>query len=110
MGYIASMTLGEKQRLFSRLIAEHILDIYASGYEVSLGDAKAIKRNPLEHTENSQHYQQCAIDLNLFKDGKYLSRTEDHAEFGKRWKAKHPLCRWGGDFPKPDGNHYEFMP
>jgi hypothetical protein len=52
----------------------------------------------------SLHGLRLAIDLNLFRDGYYLSRTPDHAELGAWWEAQHPLCRWGGRFN--DGNHY----
>ena len=52
----------------------------------------------------SLHRNKLAIDLNLFKDGVYLSRGEDHKPFGEWWEAQHPLCRWGGRFN--DGNHY----
>jgi len=45
-----------------------------------------------------------AVDLELFKDGAYLTKTEDHKALGEYWKTLHELCRWGGDFD--DGNHY----
>lgn len=58
---------------------------------------------------NSVHSVGLAVDLNLFKDGVYLSSSEDHAKLGAFWKTLHPLARWGGDFrPRPDGNHYSF--
>lgn len=58
---------------------------------------------------NSVHQLGLAVDINLFKDGVYLTSSEDHRPFGEWWKAQHPLARWGGDFrPKPDGNHYSF--
>ena len=40
----------------------------------------------------------------MFKDGKYLTSTADHALFGAFWKSLDPDCCWGGDFN--DGNHY----
>lgn len=55
---------------------------------------------------NSVHSVGLAVDLNLFKDGVYLTATEDHAVLGAFWKGLHPLARWGGDFK--DGNHYSF--
>lgn len=58
---------------------------------------------------NSVHSVGLAVDLNLFRDGIYLSSSEDHAKLGAYWKTLHPLARWGGDFrPRPDGNHYSF--
>lgn len=105
------MTLGEKQRLFARLIAEHILWLSSQGYEVTVGD---FYRDPRVFGEvgekkgygrsRSNHKRRLAADLNLFLDGKYLSRTLDHLESGKMWESRHELCRWGGHYS--DGNHY----
>jgi hypothetical protein len=102
-------TLGQKQRRFSKMVAELILYIYAEGYEATLGDAF---RDPRSHGAQgipgpygraySAHKNKLALDLNLFKDGKYLSSTKDHEKFGVWWEAKGGA--WGGRFN--DGNHY----
>lgn len=107
------MTLGDKQRLFAIMQAKLILHIYEQGYEVTLGDAF---RDPRVHGAvgvkmgyghpKSGHKNKLAVDLNLFKDGKYLSGTEDHRIFGEWWEKQNELCRWGGRFK--DGNHYSF--
>lgn len=101
------MTLGQKQRLFTKLTAQLILHAYDLGYELTYGDAF---RDPaLAGFKKTLHGKRLALDLNLFKDGKFLKNSEDHAPLGVYWKTLHPLCRWGGDFkgPKgPDGNHY----
>lgn len=55
---------------------------------------------------NSVHQSQLAIDLNLFKDGKFLDKSEDHQQFGEWWERRGPLHRWGGRWG--DGNHYSF--
>lgn len=94
------MTLREKQSLFARLIAKLILTAYEEGYEITCGDFAATTG----HRVGSCHYIRLAADLNLFKDGKFLDKTEDHAWLGAYWKTLHPLCRWGGGFG--DGNHY----
>lgn len=99
------LTTGEKQELFSECIAKLILYIYSKGYKVRCGDFWAKVRNPLEHKKDSQHYVKMAADLNLFKDGVFLDKTEDHAQFGAYWESLHPACRWGGRWK--DGNHYE---
>jgi len=103
-----SMTLGEKQELFSELLAKLITYIYAQGYKVRMGDVAAKVRSPLEHKASSQHYVKCAADLNLFKDGKWLIMTVDHKAFGEYWESLSPECRWGGAWN--DGNHYEVKP
>jgi len=52
----------------------------------------------------SCHKLRLAIDLNLYRDGKYCRETEDHRELGEWWENEHPLNVWGGRFN--DGNHY----
>lgn len=108
-----SMTLGEKQRAFARMVGQLIDHAYRSGYELTLGDAY---RDPRVHGDvgvkksyssaNSVHKHRLAIDLNLFKGGEYLTSSEAHRPLGEFWKSLHPDCRWGGDFSSPDGNHY----
>ena len=103
------MTLGEKQRAFPRLVAEFIAWIYSQGYEVTFGDAY---RDPRLHGEvgvkmgyghaRSGHKRRLAIDLNLFKNGVFLTSTEDHRPLGEKWESMGGT--WGGRFN--DGNHY----
>jgi hypothetical protein len=104
------MTLRQKQSKFARLVAKLLTHIYAQGYEVTFGEAW---RSPEEAARlaklgkglaNSLHIDKLAIDLNLFKDGRYLSSTEAHRPIGEWWEKQDPLCRWGGRFG--DGNHY----
>jgi hypothetical protein len=100
------MTIREAQNKFCELVALLIQFAYANGYTLSFGDAWAKDG----HKKESLHYARLAIDLNLFRDGKYLSNTEDHVPLGEYWKSLHPNCRWGGDFSDvKDGNHYEFL-
>jgi len=105
------MTLGQKQRLFARLVARLIDQAHELGYEVTLGDSY---RDPRLHGQmgikagyghpKSAHKLRLAIDLNLFRDGTFLTRTVDHEPLGRWWEQQHALCRWGGRFN--DGNHY----
>jgi len=107
------MTLGQKQRLFVKLIGDLIEFAYVRGYEFSFGDAyrdprvhgKVGEKKSYSHA-NSNHKQRLAIDLNLFKDGVYLTTDKDHEPLGLYWETLHPLCRWGGRFANGDGNHY----
>lgn len=101
--------LGTKQRIFTRMIADLILFAYERGYELTLGDAYRDPRafgpvgtRKYYSSANSLHKERLAIDLNLFKDGKFLTRTEDHKELGEFWEAIGGT--WGGRFN--DGNHY----
>ena len=81
------MTLRENQSKFAKMAAELILKAYELGYEVTLGDAY---RDPRLHGEfgvkkgygeaKSFHKQRLAIDLNLFKDGKFLDKFKSIAK------------------------------
>ena len=96
------MSLREKQSKFAKKVALLILHAYELGYEVTLGDAYATRG----HSSNSFHYKRLAIDINLFKDGIYLEKTEDHKSLGDYWKSIGGT--WGGDFKHKDGNHYSY--
>lgn len=106
------MTLRQKQSRFAFLIARLLIFISENDYEVTFGETyrtpEQAKLNEKKGTgvRNSLHTKRLAIDLNLFKDGKYLSSTESHRLFGEWWERQHSNCRWGGRFK--DGNHYEF--
>ncbi len=75
------------------------------GYRVTFGDA--FRDSRCRHWgPNSYHGKRLAIDINLFKDGKYLDKTEDHEFLGEYWQSLDPLCSWGGHWD--DGNHYSY--
>lgn len=104
-------TLGQKQRRFARMVARLLDKAHELGFEVSLGDAY---RDPRAFGKMGQvvaygaayscHKMRLAIDLNLYRDGKYLATTEDHRQLGEWWEALAPDHCWGGRFN--DGNHY----
>jgi hypothetical protein len=112
------MSLGDRQRKFTILIAQLIIYAYSKGYEITLGDAYRDTRLHGAMGEKkgyghprSYHKQRLAIDLNLFKRDEhgnmvYLITTEDHRPLGEYWKSLDPQCSWGGDFN--DGNHYSY--
>ncbi len=60
------------------------------------------------HMENSLHYSALAIDLNLFKNGNYISDGGDPGWtlLGTYWEQLDPQCRWGGRFKSVDSNHF----
>lgn len=102
-------TLGQKQRRFVKMVSKLIDFAYANGYELTLGDAY---RDPRLHGEmgvkkgyghsKSNHKIRLAVDFNLFKDGKFLTSSEDHKPLGEYWESIGGT--WGGRFN--DGNHY----
>ena len=102
-------TLGQKQRRFGRMVAQLLNKLHELGYEYTWGDAY---RDPRVHgdfgvkkgysAKSSVHKVRLAVDLNLFKDGKYLTKTEDHRPLGEFWESIGGT--WGGRWN--DGNHY----
>lgn len=107
------MNLIQKQKVFSVLSAKLILKAVELGYEVTFGEAWRPPETAKDYARqgkgisNSNHCQRLAIDLNLFKDGQYLSRTEAYTELGEIWEgwtSPEYKCAWGGRFR--DGNHF----
>lgn len=105
------MNLRQKQSLFARNVALLIQKASALGYEVTFG---MTYRTPEEAKRlgfaNSLHTERLAVDLNLFKNGRYITTGLGHTELGAWWKNQHELNRWGGDFAKRDYNHYSMTP
>ena len=113
------MKLSEAQREFARHISFLIQHMDIAGYECTFGDAY---RSPRSHggmgekgpygRATSAHKQRLAVDLNLFKDGKYLTETADYKTMGDYWKALNNSNVWGGDIDfdndgfGDDGNHF----
>jgi hypothetical protein len=109
------MKIGERQRLLMRLLPRLIDKAHELGYELTIGDGYRDPRTyglPGEAIGYGQrwsnHKLRLAIDLNLFRDGQYLTASDDHKPLGEFWESLHPECRWGGRFS--DGNHYEVKP
>ncbi len=106
------MTLRQKQSLFARLLARLIQYAETLGLEVTLGEVWRPQEMVDIYVERgtgsatSVHPLKLAADVNLFRDGHYLSSTESHRALGEWWEQQHKLCRWGGRFSRPDGNHY----
>jgi len=82
---------------------------YELGYEMTFGDAYRDPRlfgwsgeKKGYGRSRSNHKKRLAIDLNLYKNGVYLRKTEDHRELGEFWE--NIGGSWGGRFN--DGNHY----
>ncbi len=106
------MTLRQRQSLHARRVAMLILHAEMLGYEVTFGDAY---RDPRVHgkvgqkksysASRSKHKTRLAVDLNLFKNGRYLSSTKSHTPLGEYWEGLGGT--WGGRFKRADGNHYQ---
>jgi hypothetical protein len=95
------MTLRQKQSKFARMTALLILHAEQLGFEVTFGEAWRHPSREGGHPK-SLHKQRLAVDLNLFKAGKWLKSTEAHRPLGEYWESIGGT--WGGRFK--DGNHY----
>lgn len=106
------MKLSEKQAVFTQNVAMLLLWAHRLGFDVTLGECYRTPEQAALNAKrgvgiaNSLHIQRLAIDLNLFRGGLYLIRTEEYAALGAFWKSLDPLNRWGGDWKKPDAFHF----
>jgi hypothetical protein len=98
---VSSLTKAQKQKRLPLMIAELIRFAYDHGFELTFGDAYRDPRVPYGQPF-SQHRSRLAVDLNLYKDGVWLTKTEDHTPLGVFWESIGGA--WGGRFS--DGNHY----
>jgi hypothetical protein len=104
------------QEEFAQSVARLIKKASELGYGVTFGEVwrspeqAALNAAKGSGISNSLHTERLAIDLNLFKDGRYITDGEGHAELGAWWKSLGPMYRHGGDFKKRDHNHYSISP
>ena len=92
--------LRDKRVAVTAGFARLIYFINDKGYEC------AIAPDGEPHMKKSLHYSGLAKDFAIYKNGEYLIATEDYKFAGEFWKSLNPDFRWGGDFKRPDGNHF----
>lgn len=109
------MKLLSAQKLFASRLSDFILLLEVMHYEITLGEAW----RPQEMADfyasqgrgisNSNHLRKLAVDLNLFKDGKFLTSKEELTEAGELWESLSTdelVNAWGGRFQQVDANHF----
>ena len=103
-------SLRQKQSRFVLMFAKLLLEAERQGYQVTMGEGY---RSPEEAQRlavagkgivNSLHCSRLAHDINLFRDGVYLTATEAYRPLGEWWEAEGGA--WGGRFTRADGNHF----
>lgn len=108
-----SLTLRQKQSVFAHFLADLIQKAEDLGFEVTMGETFRSQEEAArlaragKGIKNSLHCQRLAVDLNLFKDGLYLTDGDDYAPLGLWWEQQSGPeyeCCWGGRFH--DGNHF----
>jgi len=88
---------------FMKAVPRLIDHAHQLGFQVSGGD---LYRDPRAEygSLSSRHKMRLAIDLNLFRDGKYLTDGNDHLPLAEFWESMGGIA--GLRFA--DGNHYEW--
>ena len=106
------MSLRSQQYMFAHLVSGFLAWCFANGYEITLGEAYRTPEQAAWNRANgkgigdSLHTQRLAIDLNLFINGVYQTDSAAYKPLGDHWKSLNVDAAWGGDFSKPDGNHF----
>ena len=103
------------QLKFTQLVVELIRWSYINGYDLTFGEAFRTPEQAQWNADhgtgivNSQHTKRLAIDLNLFQNNVYQMDCVAYRPLGDYWKTLDPACRWGGDFKRKDGVHFELV-
>ena len=109
------MMLSERQRKFSRMLANQFAWMLGQGMEWTLGDAwrstdvlmcpdcggevtyqELLVYNGRSKVRASAHNDRCAIDLNIYVDGRVSNKGQDYRAMGEHWEKLGG--RWGGRF------------
>lgn len=107
------MTLSEKRCIFTGDLCD--LVAFAKTLPGHLVALDQVKRTQAEADankasgagiSNSLHVLGLAADLLLYVDGTYQDHTVAYAPLGAFWKRLRAGNCWGGDFTKPDGDHF----
>jgi hypothetical protein len=103
--------LSEDQNKFVGMIAKLIQFAQANGFYLTFGDAYRDKRVSKESVGNksyfhdwSYHCKRLAVDFNLFKDGVYLTKSEDYKPLADYWKS----IGGSAGIDWNDGNHFSY--
>ena len=99
------MTLGDKQRRFTLMLAMLTAYMYAEGYEFTLGRGRVSKKaNEADGGhKNSLHLMGLAQDYNIFKDRDYLRDGTGHDIGHDFWDSI-----GGAERIPNDLNHYSY--
>lgn len=109
---MSGLTLGQMQRIHVQLVSELIAFTYAQGYQLSWGEAfRTAQQAQWDAAHgtgivNSVHCDRLAVDLQLFKDGVYLTDPAAYKFMADYWQSLHPLCRAGYYFKTVDADHF----
>lgn len=112
------MTEEQYQAVFTRTICQFTLWLFDQGYEVTDGEAYrtpemvAIDVQKGAGISTSLHPHRRARDMNIFLKGIFLQTKSDLQILGDKWESMSQegmTCRWGGNFTKPDTDHFSMQ-
>jgi peptidoglycan L-alanyl-D-glutamate endopeptidase CwlK len=99
------MTLRQHQVAFAWDTMKLYAFIKEKGYEFTYGEAaRTMKQQEwyvaqgFSKTMTSMHLRRLAVDLNIFKDGAYLTEKASLQEIGDYWESLSPENEWGGNW------------
>jgi hypothetical protein len=105
-------------RAVSQLVQWADDDSTMLGFEVAFGEGLVAITDGADgdydgpHKRGGSHYNGLGVDLVIYDTtgGRYISDGAHLAyrRLGEKWRRLHWLARWGGDFTKPDPNHFSF--
>jgi len=104
------------QEQFAASVAKLIQKANELGYGVTFGECWRTPEQAqwdADHhigVAHSLHMDRLAIDLNLFKDGEFLTTPEAYIQLGEYWKTLGENYRFGGDFKIKDYDHFSITP
>lgn len=109
------MTPGEHQEAFSKNVSLLFHFLHVNGFDIRIGEAQRTKaqqeiyvQEGKSMTKNSMHLKKCAIDLHIFKNGKWIQDKKKLQEIGDFWESLDTLNRWGGNWKRfRDVPHFE---
>lgn len=105
-------TLHDMQVLHVKLFARLIDYLFAQGYEATWGEAFRTAEQAAWDAAHgtgiaqSVHCERLAVDLQLFKDGVYLTDAAHYKLLADYWVSLDPSCRAGYYFSTVDADHF----
>lgn len=110
------MSLVEQQQLFVTLVARLIDFATRQGFALSFGECFRTQEQAEWNAArglgiaNSLHQSRLAIDFIVRRlddaTDTILTTVDQIRPLGDYWCSLHALCRWGGNFAKPDVAHF----
>lgn len=115
------MKLWQERCAFTRAIGQLLVwadtDPAMAGYEVALGEGLVAVTDASDgdhdgpHMAGGAHFTGTGQDLLIYTAAGAFIADGAHPAYrllGEKWRRLHFLARWGGDFSKPDSDHFSF--